>query len=457
MVETPRTRYATTREGICIAYHVFGGGPFNLVFSPGWVTNIEVLWEWPAVATVFSRLAERCRVVVYDKQGTGLSDRVATLPSLEARMDDVSAVMKAAGMDTAALLGQTQGAAVNALFAATYPERVTALITYGTFARPRWAPDWTFGERDDEISDWHAHLTLEEWGTVEWAQRFCVDWGAEDLRDDPEFLTWLAKLMRFSATPTAAVSFNIAFAATDVRNVLPSIGTPTLLLHRAGQGDREEVEATAATIPLSKVIELPPSHWSPYLGEAGPMAQAIEAFLGDIHAEAARLDRVLASVLFTDIADSTRLAASLGDQAWRELVERHHTLVRALLGRFRGQEIDTAGDGFFASFDGPARAVCCAAAIIEGTARLGIAVKAGVHTGEVTSIDGKIGGLGVNIGARVGATAAPSEVLVSQTVKDLTAGSGLDLVDTGEHELKGVPGRWRLYRVASGPLSATAS
>jgi class 3 adenylate cyclase/pimeloyl-ACP methyl ester carboxylesterase len=446
-MDAPRTRYATTREGVCVAYQVFGDGPYDLVYSPGWVTNIEVLWEWPGVARVFSRLAARCRVALYDKQGTGLSDRVASLPSLEARMDDLLAVMDGAGMTKAALLGPTQGAALSALLAATYPERVSAFLPYGGFARAAWAPDWMFGFRDDEDSDWDAHLTAEEWGTQEWASRFCVDWGAEALRDDPAFLTWLAKMMRFSATPTAATAFNDAFGETDVRHVLPSIAAPSLLLYRAGQGEREEVEATAAMIPLARVVELPADHWSPYLGDPEPMAKAIEAFLDGIHDQESDFDRLLATVLFTDIADSTARAAALGDREWREIVERHHTTVRALLTRFRGQEIDTAGDGFFASFDGPARAVRCAQAIVEATERLGLAVRAGVHTGEVQVIDEKIGGIGVNIGARVGAAAGPSEILVSQTVKDLTAGSGLVFEDAGEHELKGVPDRWRLYRV----------
>lgn len=449
MMEVPRTRYTTTREGVCVAYQVFGNGPHDLVYSPGWVTNIEVLWEWPGVARVFSRLATRCRVALYDKQGTGLSDRVASLPGLEARMDDLLAVMDAAGMAKAALLGPTQGAALSALFAATYPERVTAFIPYGGFARTTWAHDWAFGAREEEASDWESHLTLDDWGTEAWASQFCVDWGGEDLRGDPAFLTWLAKMMRFAATPTAAAAFNLAFDETDVRHVLPSVGAPSLLLYRANHDEREELEATAAMIPLARVLELPADHWSPYLGDPDPIARAVEGFLDSIHDQESDLDRMLATVLFTDIADSTAKAAALGDRAWRDAVERHHAAVRALLARFRGIEIDTAGDGFFASFDGPARAVRCAQAIVQATERLGLAVRAGVHTGEVQVIDGKIGGIGVNIGARVGAAAVPSEILVSQTVRDLVAGSGLVFEEAGEHELKGVPDRWRLYRAVS--------
>jgi class 3 adenylate cyclase/pimeloyl-ACP methyl ester carboxylesterase len=446
-VQAPRTRYALTREGVCIAYQVVGEGVHDLVFSPGWVTNIEILWEFPASAALFSRLARRCRVAVYDKQGTGLSDRVATLPDLEARMDDITAVMDAAGMERAALFGPTQGAAVSALFAASHPDRTSAFIAYGGFARATWAPDWPF--EDQESADWEDHLTTAEWGTESWARRFAFSWGGESLVGDPAFLRWLAKLMRFSATPTAAAAFNDAFNETDVRDILPTIAVPTLLLHRANQDDGPQLEATAAMIPLARVQELPPDHWSPYLGDPEPMASAIESFLDGIHEQEVGFDRVLATLLFTDIVDSTAHAARLGDRAWRDVVERHHTIVRALLARYRGVEIDTAGDGFFATFDGPARAVRCAQACAEAVRTLGIEIRAGVHTGEVEAVDNKAGGIAVATCSRIASLAGPSEVFVSSTVKDLVAGSGLAFEDRGEHELKGVPDRWRLYRVVA--------
>ncbi len=446
-MEVPTTRYALTGEGVCIAYQVFGAGPHELIYSPGWVTNIEVLWEWPGCVAVFTRLAHRCRVVLYDKQGTGLSDRVATLPDLEARMDDITAVIDAASMERPALFGPTQGAAVSALYAATHPDRVAALITYGAFARTTWAPDWPFGER--EQSDWGAHITLDEWGTEDWARRFCVDWGGEALRDDPAFLRWLARMMRFAATPTAAAAFNTAYDDTDVREVLPSVAAPTLLLHREDQDEREEIESTAALIPLARVVELPPDIWSPYLGDPEPMAAAIETFLDTIHERERELDRVLATVLFTDIVDSTAQSAAMGDLAWRELREQHDRIVRGQIAHFRGREIKTMGDGFLATFDGPARGVRCAQTIVNAVRSLGIEVRAGLHTGEVARDGDDVAGLGVAIGARVGAKADASEVLVSQTVKDLVAGSGLAFADAGEHELKGVPDRWRLYRVMS--------
>jgi class 3 adenylate cyclase len=446
-VDEPPTRYALTREGVCVAYKTLGDGPHNLIFSPGWVTNLEVLWEWPACRRVFERLARRCRLVVYDKQGTGLSDRVATLPTLEARMDDLHAVMGATGMERTSLFGPAQGAALSALFAASFPERVEALVTYGTFAKAIPAPDWPYDSSD--VGDWGERI-LEGWGTPEWTRDFAVDWGAGGLRDDPAFVGWLGKLMRFSATPTAAEAFSRAWDETDVREVLTSVGAPTLLLFREEEdGDRDEVEHTASLFPIARVVALPADHWSPYLADPEPTVDAIERFLDGVGESEASLDRVLATVLFTDIVDSTARAAELGDRAWRTVVERHHRAVRALLARFRGTEVDTAGDGFFATFDGPARAVRCAQACIEAVHALGIEIRAGVHTGEVETIDGKAGGIAVSIGARVGSKAQPSQVLVSQTVKDLVAGSGLVFNDAGEHELKGVPDRWHLYRVTA--------
>jgi class 3 adenylate cyclase len=447
MIEPP-TQYAITREGVCVAFKTLGDGPHSMIFSPGWVTNLEVLWEWPACARFFERLARRCRLVVYDKQGTGLSDRVATFPTLEARMDDMHAVMRATGMERATVFGPTQGAALSALFAASFPERVEALITYGAFAKTAPSADWPYGEQPD-VADWEERIR-EGWGTPAWTRDFAVDWGVEGLRDDPAFIAWLAKLMRFSATPTAAKAFGTAWDETDVRDVLPSVGAPSLMLYRKGDPEEQaEVEHTATLLPLARVVELPPDHWSLYIADPEPLAAAIEGFLDGVEEAEASLDRALATVLFTDIVDSTARVAELGDQAWRTIVERHHRMIRAMLARFRGTEVDTAGDGFFATFDGPARAVRCAQACIQAVGSQGVEIRAGVHTGEVETIDGKAGGIAVNIGARVGSKAPPSQVLVSQTVKDLVAGSGLSFEDAGEHQLKGVPERWRLYRVVA--------
>ena len=264
------------------------------------------------------------------------------------------------------------------------------------------------------------------------------------------FIAWLAKLLRFSATPTAAVAFGRVRDETDVRDILPSVGAPTLLMYRGTDDPSAPRSSTPLTcFPITRVVELPPDHWSPYIADPGPMVEAIESFLEGVGNSAASLDRALATVFFTDIVDSTRQASELGDRAWRELVERHHRAIRAQLARYRGAEVDTAGDGFFATFDGPARAVRCGEACVQAADSLGIEIRVGIHTGEVETIDGKAGGIAVNIGARVGAAAQPSEVLVSQTVKDLVAGSGLMFEDAGEHELKGVSDRWRLYRVST--------
>jgi class 3 adenylate cyclase/pimeloyl-ACP methyl ester carboxylesterase len=438
-----------TREGLSVAYKTLGDGPHPLIFSPGWVTNLEVLWEWPACVRFFERLARRARLVVYDKQGTGLSDRVATLPTLEARMDDIDAVMAANDMEHASLFGPSQGAALSVLFAATHPDRVDALVAYGGFARVAPAPDWPY---EDVVTgdDWGERI-LEGWGTPAWTREFAYDWGVSPkLQGDPAFVAWLAKLLRFSATPTAAVAFNRAWEETDVRDVLPSVGAPTLLLYRREDDqERAEIEHTASLLPISRVVELPPDHWSPYIGDPDPLAEAIESFLDGIGESGASLDRSLATVLFTDIVDSTRRASKLGDHAWRNLVERHHRAIRAQLARYRGVEVDTAGDGFFATFDGPARAVRCGQACVQAAASIGVEIRVGIHTGEVETIDGKAGGIAVNIGARVGAAAKASEVMVSQTVKDLVAGSGIVFDDAGEHELKGIPDRWRLYRASA--------
>jgi class 3 adenylate cyclase/pimeloyl-ACP methyl ester carboxylesterase len=438
-----------TREGVSVAFKTLGDGPHPLIFSPGWVTNVEVLWEWPACARFFERLSRRARLVVYDKQGTGLSDRVATLPTLEARMDDIAAVMAANDMEHASLFGPTQGAALSALFAATHPDRVDALVTYGAFARVAPAPDWPYEDKDVTGDDWGERI-LEGWGTPSWTREFALDWGVSpELQGDTAFVAWLAKLMRFSATPTAAVAFNRAWEATDVRDVLLSVGAPTLLLYRRGDDqERAEIEHTASLLPISSVVGLPLDHWSPYVADPGPMVEAIESFLDGVGESGASFDRSLATVLFTDIVDSTRRASELGDRAWRDLIERHHRTIRAQLARYRGVEVDTAGDGFFATFDGPARAVRCGQACVQAATSIGVEIRVGIHTGEVETIDGKAGGIAVNMGARVGATAQASEVMVSQTVKDLVAGSGLVFDDAGEHQLKGIPDSWRLYRAS---------
>jgi pimeloyl-ACP methyl ester carboxylesterase/class 3 adenylate cyclase len=445
---TPETRYAKTADGVHIAYQVVGDGPVDMVFVMGWVTNIEVMWDDPGFARLLDRLATFSRLILFDKRGVGLSDRVPEerLPDLETRMDDVRAVMDAVGSGRAVVFGVSEGGPMSMLFAATYPERTIALALFGTLA------DFTVRDPDYK-EDPDAYLVRMEgsWGSLEFARGEIADWGAPGHESDERLVAWLASYMRKSASPGAAVALELMNREINATHALPSIHVPTLVVAREGDIDFpiDEVRDMASQIAGAKLVELPGSeHWV-WVGDPDAIVDEVQRFvvaLGEVEAE---LDRVLATVLFTDVAGSTEKAAELGDRRWKELVEEHHRRVRGQLARYRGVEVDTAGDGFFASFDGPARAVRCARSIVDAVAPLGIEVRAGVHTGEVETIDGKVGGMAVVIGARVGASAGRSEVLVSQTVKDLVAGSGLAFEDAGEHELKGVPDRWRLYRVVS--------
>jgi class 3 adenylate cyclase len=389
------------------------------------------------------------RVLVFDKRGTGMSDRFASPPDLETRMDDVRAVMDAAGVERAALFGWGTGGPASALFfAASYPERTVAVCTDPQILDRQVAGyPWGF---DDEAFDRDEVEMVAAWGLEE----RMAEWGfgerPEDAPSDRDFKPWFAKFARFSATPGAADAFSRMWFETDVREILPAVGAPTLVFFRTGAtGHTSEDHARylAGRLAGARVVGLPGSAVVVWVEDPEPLAAAIESFLAAVVEEEADFDRVLATVLFTDLVGSTEQASRLGDRGWKELLEQHHRAVRTLLARYRGQEIDTAGDGFFASFDGPARAVRCAQAIIEAVRPLGLEIRAGLHTGEIQTVGDKIGGLAVNIGARVGSTAQASEVLVSQTVKDLTAGSGLTFEDAGEHELKGIPDRWRLYRV----------
>jgi len=443
---TPETRYAKTADRVHIAYQVVGDGPVDMVFVMGWVTNIEVMWDDPGFARLLDRLASFSRLILFDKRGVGLSDRVPEerLPDLETRMDDVRAVMDAVGSERAVVFGVSEGGPMSMLFAATYPERTIALALFGTLA------DFTVRDPDyKEDPDAYLLRTEETWGSLELARRETADWGAPGHESDERLVTWLASYMRKSASPGAAVALERMNREINATHALPSIHVPTLVIARDGDIDFpiDEVREVASQIAGAKFVALPGSeHW-PWVGDPDAIVDEVQRFvvaLGEVEAE---LDRVLATVLFTDVAGSTEKAAELGDRRWKSLVEEHHRRVRGQLARYRGVEVDTAGDGFFATFDGPARAVRCARSIVDAVAPLGIEVRAGVHTGEVETIDGKVGGMAVVIGARVGSSAGPSEVLVSQTVKDLVAGSGLAFEDAGEHELKGVPDRWRLYRV----------
>ena len=437
-----------TRNGeVALAYQLFGSGPLELVYAPQWINNLELAWTNPLFARFLTRLGSLGRVAFFDRRGTGLSDRLAATdaPPLETLMDDLEAVVDAAGFERPVLFGGSDAASVCALFAATHPARTSALIAYGPEARGTAAPDYPWAW---SVEQWDAYLTelADGWGTDAYTKRV-FEWLVPSATADAEQQAWWRAMMRLSATPSSMTALEAIWAELDIRPVLPTIQAPTLVLHRLGD-PVEDVEAGrdfAVRIPGARFVELQGKEWPVWAGEQTSLFAAVESFLREIRDEAEELDRVLATILFTDIVGSTEAASSLGDRRWRELVERHHAIVRALLGRYRGAEQDVAGDGFFAAFDGPARAVRCALAIVDALRPLELEIRAGVHTGEVGTADGKASGIAVNIAARVAAVAEPSEVLVSQTVKDLVAGSGIRFVDRGAQALKGVDGSWQLF------------
>jgi class 3 adenylate cyclase len=442
-VEPPQTRYAKSGD-VNIAYQVVGDGALDLVLVFGWISNVELAWEEPHLRRFLERLASFSRLILFDKRGTGLSDRVSLndLPTLEQRMDDVRAVMDAAGSERAALLGMSEGGPMCILFAATYPDRTAALVTCGTYARRRWSQDYPWAPTDEERQGFYEAIEHR------WGEELGLDTLAPSRLDDPVLKRWLEAYIRRSASPSAALALARMNTEVDVRDVLTSVRVPALIMHREGDRDAQVDEGRyiADRIPGARFVELHGDDHLPWLGDQDELLDEAEEFLTGVR-PIPQPDRVLATVLFTDIVGSTEIAAALGDGRWRDLLARHHTVVRAELARFRGREIDTAGDGFLASFDGPARAVRCASAITSAVPDLGIEVRAGVHTGECEVMEGKLTGVAVHIGARVAALAEPGGVLVSSTVRDLVAGSGLEFDDRGLHRLKGIDGEWRLFAV----------
>lgn len=432
----PVTQYAKSGD-IHIAYQAFGQGPLNLVMVPGFVSNIENYWDEPDFARCLTRLASYARVVIFDKRGTGMSDRVTELPGLDQRMDDLRAVMDAAGMEEAALLGISEGAPLSVLFAATYPLRCKALVLYGSFSRfSYWFPT------EEALEAFFGYVS-QSWETGASLQRF-----APSRANDSAFRGWWARNERLGASPSAVVALMRMNSQIDISGILPAVRVPTLVVHRTDDqvvnvaGGRD----VAALIPGARLVELPGVDHFFYVGEnAGEISDAIEEFLTGSRPPVT-FDRVLATIIFTDIVNSTETASILGDQRWRDLLEKHHATIRRNLTRFRGHEIKTTGDGFLATFDGPARAVRCACAIIEEVKALGIEIRAGLHTGECEMMDHDVGGIAVHIGARIAGLAGAGEVLVSNTVKDLVAGSGLRFGDRGIHVLRGVPGEWSVFK-----------
>jgi class 3 adenylate cyclase/predicted alpha/beta-hydrolase family hydrolase len=434
-------RYAKSGD-LHIAYAVEGDGPMDLVWIPPWVSQVEYLWAEPSLERVMARLTQFARVITFDRRGSGLSDPLFGAPTLEDQMDDVLAVMDAAGSERAAICGTLEGGPMASLFAATHPERTTALVLYATFARATWAPDYDWAW-PAELREEHMDDLVEHWGEG----RIAGGVAPSQMRD-PSFVEWAGRLERLAASPGTIRRIFDLIGSFDVRDVLPSIRVPTLVMHRTEDSflKVEHSRYIASKVPGARYVELSGGDNMFSLGDSEALLGEVEEFLTGTRHER-EPDRMLATVLFTDICESTRKAAEMGDRGWRFLLERHDALFRQALTRHRGREVKRTGDGFLATFDGPARAIRCAASVADSMGSLGLQVRAGLHTGELEVMDGDVGGLAVHIASRVMGHAGPNEVLVSGTVKDLVVGSGIDFEARGERELRGVPGEWRLYAV----------
>lgn len=442
----PQTSYARTRDNVHVAFEVVGDGPFDLVWANSWLSHIEFSWDNPTIARFYEHLASFCRLVLFDKRGTGLSDPVTGIPTIEDRMEDIRAVMDAVGCERAALFGSSEGAATCSVFAATYPERTSALVLFSPFIVGTaddecpwaWSPEvWEF-----------LRLTMEEtWGTPEGSG---VELVTPSLSGNASAAAWYGRYLRAAASPSVAVALLNVNTQIDIRPVLPTIRVPTLVLHRTDEVwvNVDYGRYAAAHIPGATLVELSGTDHYPWEQDADEVLGEIEEFLTGDRSEPEH-DRVLATVLFTDIVDSTGRASALGDAAWRDVLDAHDDMVRRQLDRFGGQEVKTTGDGVLATFDGPARAIRCAQAVREGATRLGLDIRAGLHTGEIERRGSDVGGIAVHIGQRISALAASGEVLVSSTVKDLVAGSRIEFEDRGENNLRGVPDPWRLFSVRS--------
>ena len=427
----PETRYALSGD-VNLAYQVIGDGPVDIVMVPGFISHIEFRHELPGYTASLRRLSSFARVVAFDKRGQGLSDRVSDAPSLEQRMDDVRAIMDAIGSERATLFGHSEGSAMSALFAATYPERISRLILFGGYV----------SRRDLNVVETVAQR-VKFWGTGAMAKRV-----APSLAADPAALAQFAKFERLSASPGAVKAFTMLNSQIDVRSILPAVRVPTLVLHNQGdvQVPIEHGRELAACIPDARLIEYPGGDHIFTTGDVDAALGDIEEFItGHRESSSSDFERVLATVLFTDIVDSTRSAASMGDQAWRKLLDNHDQLAIQTVEKHRGTLVKSTGDGILATFDGPGRAVRCALAFETASKQIGLPLRAGLHTGEIEIRGRDIGGIAVHAAARVMAQSQPSEVLVSRVVTDLVAGAGLKFAERGSHELKGLPGRWDLF------------
>jgi len=436
-VESPDIRYARSGS-VAIAHQVLGEGETDLVYIPDYLSNLVFGWESPHWRRFYERLAQSFRLILFDKRGTGLSDYGGQFPALETRMDDVRAVLDAVGSSNTVLLGSHDGCSMAALFAATYPERTRALVLF--------QPIVHFPQEDIEGYETALAKLRDDWGTQAHSDEMLA-WHAPSLSESEEERLWFANWVRVGASPAVAYAMNRAWIETDLRDVLPAVRVPTLVLYREGSYYAPLSLDVANRIPSACALRVSGRDpWGIFLSSELP--DEVERFVAG-EAVPPVPDTVLSTVLFTDIVGSTARAAELGDRAWRDLLGQHHALVRRELARHRGEEKDTAGDGFFATFDDPARAIRCAQSVVEGVSDLGLDVRAGIHTGECEVHDDKVAGIAVVIGARVSAVAGPREVLVSHTVRDLVAGSGIEFEERGVQELKGVPGEWRLFAVGA--------
>ncbi len=436
----PETRYARSGE-VHIAYQVFGDGPLDVVLVPGYVTHVELVWEHEPSARFLERLASFARVIAFDRRGSGLSDPVGDAPTLEQRMDDVRAVMDAAHSERAALIGISEGVPMSILFAATYPQRAMALVCAGGMARSTYAEDYPWAVPAQALLESAAELLLPTWGDGS-----TIEVAAPSRAEDPRTRAFFGRMQRATASPGMLVALGMMFLDLDVRDVVPTVHTPALVIHRIH--DRlvnvRNGRWLAEHLPKARLVELPGGDHIPWYEGAEEWLDIVQEFLTGVR-PVPEPQRILATVLFTDIVDSTRIAAELGDRPWLDLLEQHRRSVRESIAQFRGREVKTIGDGFLATFDGPARAIRCALAVTGSCEPPGIQVRAGIHTGECEVLGDDIGGMAVHIAARVSSLAGAGEVLVSRTVKDLVVGSGIEFSDRGDHELKGVPDSWRLH------------
>lgn len=438
----PEIKYAKSAD-VHIAYQTVGNGPIDLVLVPGWVSNIEIIWEEPALVRFLQRLSSFSRLILFDKRGTGLSDRVSYTPTLEERMDDFRAVMDAVQSECVVLVGYSEGGSMCSLFAATYPERTLSLIMIGSFARIIKTKDYPWGVTHDELKANFKQIE-NNWGNALELENL-----APSLVEDPIFRQWWARFLRLSASPATAIALRKMNSEIDIRKILPTIRVPTLIIHAQYDSviNVKEGQYLSKNIPGAKFEMIPSKDHLPWVGCSDIILNKIETFVtGSI--SASKIDRALYTVMFTDIAMSTELASEIGDQKWQNILKAHHKAVRHEVSVYAGREIDNAGDGFFIAFDGPARAIQCALAIKKALQEIQLSVRIGIHIGECEAIEEKLTGIAVHIGARISNKAEPDQILVSQTVKDLVAGSGTKFKDMGTHSLKGVPEKWHLYQVA---------